>query len=71
MKYYFITYQATNSSGSMSQWNQVINTSPMEFIKKVDAAEDKGTPYRNYKFFTVINTCEISEEDYNKYKDQF
>jgi len=71
MKYYFITYQATSSSGSISKWNQVICTSPMEFIKKVEKAEDHGTPFRRYFGFVVINTCEISEDDYNKYKDQF
>ena len=71
MKYYFITYQATNNSGSVSKWNQVIDTSPMEFIKKVEAAEERATPYRNYRSFVVINTCEISVEDYNKFEDQF
>jgi len=71
MKYYFITYQATNSQGSISKWNQVIDTSPMEFIKKVEKAEDRGTPYRNYFGFVVINTCEISVEDFNKYEDEF
>ena len=35
MKYYFITYQATNRQGSVSIWNQVIDTSPMEFIKYI------------------------------------
>jgi hypothetical protein len=71
MKYYFITYEATHSSGSISRWNQVIDKSPMDFIKGVEKGEDQGTPYRRYKSFVVINTCEISEEDYNKFKDQF
>lgn len=71
MKYYFVTYQATNSQGSISKWNQVTDTSPMEFIKKVEKAEDQGTPFRRYFGFVVINTCEISEEDYIKYKDEF
>ena len=71
MKYYFITYQATNNSGSISKWNQVIDTSPMEFIKKIEAAEEGATPYRNYRSFVVINTCEISVDDFNKYEDEF
>lgn len=71
MEYYFITYQATNSSGSISKWNQVIDTSPMEFIKKVEKVEDQETPFRRYRSFVVINTCEISVDDYNKFKDQF
>jgi hypothetical protein len=71
MKYYFITYQATNSQGSISKWNQVIDTSPMEFIKKVEKVEDQGTPYKRYFGFVVINTCEISVDDFDKYKDEF
>jgi hypothetical protein len=43
----------------------------MEFIKKVEKAEDQGTPFRRYFGFVVINTCEISEEDFNKYEDEF
>ena len=71
MKYYFITYQATNSQGSISKWNQVTDKSPMEFIKQVEEAEDQGTPFRRYFGFVVINTCEISVEDFNKYEDEF
>jgi hypothetical protein len=71
MKYYFITYQATNSQGSISKWNQVTDKSPMEFIKQVEEAEDQGTPYKRYFGFVVINTCEISVEDFNKYEDEF
>jgi hypothetical protein len=72
MKYYFITYQATNlESGNISKWNQVTDKSPMEFIKNVEEAEDQGTPYKRYFGFVVINTCEISVEDFNKYKDEF
>ena len=71
MKYYFITYQATNSQGSISKWNQVTDKSPMEFIKQVEAAEDQRTPFRRYFGFVVINTCEISVEDFNKYEDEF
>jgi hypothetical protein len=43
----------------------------MEFIKQVEAAEDQGTPFRRYFGFVVINTCEISVEDFNKYEDEF
>jgi len=71
MKYYFITYQATNSQGSISKWNQVTDKSPMEFIKEVEKGEDQGTPFRRYFGFVVINTCEISAEDFNKYEDEF
>lgn len=69
MKYYFITYQATNRQGSISTWNEVINESPMSFIKRVSATEYSGS--RTYNSFVVINTCEISEEEYNEYKGHF
>lgn len=32
MKYYFITYQATNKQGTISTWSDVTNESPMDFI---------------------------------------
>ncbi len=69
MKYYFITYQATNRQGSISTWNEVINESPMSFIKRVSATEYNGS--RTYNTFVVINTCKISEEEYNEYKGHF
>lgn len=70
MKYYFITYQGKNNRhGSISIWNEVINTSPMDFIKKVEDREyTYGQTYSNY---VIINTCEITEEEFIKYKDQF
>ena len=69
MKYYFITYQATNKQGSVSIWNQVINQSPMKFIKHVQEVEENGS--NTYYNFVVINTCEISEDDFNTYDGHF
>lgn len=69
MKYYFITYQGTNRQGSVSTWNQVFNESPMKFIKHIQEVEERGS--NTYYNFVVINTCEISESEYNEYKDQF
>jgi len=68
-KYYFITYRATNRQGSVSVWNQVINESPMKFIKKVQLAEENGG--KAYFNFVVLNTCEISEEEYNEFVGEF
>ena len=65
MKYYFITYQATNRQGTDSIWNQVINTSPMEFIKGIEASEYVGS--NTYYNFVVLNTCEISEDEFNEF----
>jgi len=73
MKYYFITYQATSISnsinGSVSTWNQVIKGSPMNFIKKVQEVEENGS--RSYFNFVVINTCEITEEEFNEFDGHF
>jgi len=66
-KYYFITYQAKNIDGDISIWNQVTYLSPMEFIKDIENHERSGT----YDYFRVINTCEISLDDYLKFKDEF
>jgi hypothetical protein len=69
MKYYFITYQAKNRQGSVSIWNQVINSSPMEFIKHVERVEEEGI--QTYYNFIVINTCEITHALYDAWKDHF
>ena len=69
MKYYFITYQAKDIRGTVSVWNEVIDISPMEFILKVESVEEAGSQY--YRQFAVTNTCEISQEDFNKHKGQF
>ena len=69
MKYYFITYQATNRQGSVSIWNDVINESPMKFIKDIQKTEETGS--NTYYNFLVINTCEISEDEFNKYDGHF
>lgn len=69
MKYYFITYQATNRQGSVSIWNDVINTSPMKFIKDIQKTEEKGS--NTYYNFVVLNTCEISDEEFNDFDGHF
>ena len=75
MKYYFITYQATNQQGSVSIWNQVINVSPMKFIKHVQSFEEtRYTAKRiigGYANFIVINTCEITASEFNEYDGYF
>lgn len=72
MKHYFVTYQASNKDGSISIWNDVINESPMEFIKKIEKIEKREYEGSNtYKNFVVINTCEITEEEYEKFRFEF
>lgn len=69
MKYYFITYQATNRQGSVSIWNEVINETPMKFIKGIQKTEEKGS--NTYYNFVVLNTCEISEDEFNEFDGHF
>lgn len=69
MKYYFITYQATNRQGSVSIWNDVINKSPMKFIKDIQKTEEKGS--NTYYNFVVLNTCEISDEEFDEFDGHF
>ena len=72
MKYYFITYQATSRSGINSTWNQVINCSPMAFIKMLTNIEENGLNNgHKYYNFVVINTCEISKEKFNEFDGCF
>ena len=71
MKYYFITYQASNRHGVISTWQEVINVSPMEFIEYAADTERKSEMGNMYYNFVIINTCEISEDDFNKFKDCF
>jgi hypothetical protein len=68
-KHYFVTYQATNRQGSVSVWNQVIDTTPMDFIQEVALTE--STNSGTYRNFVVLNTLEISEEEYLKHKGMF
>jgi hypothetical protein len=68
MKYYFITYKARNRQGSESTWNDVINKSPMKFIKEVEQSNKESGVYFN---FVVLNTCEISEEEFNEFYRHF
>ena len=71
MKYYFITYKGKIRSelGNYSIWNQCINCSPMEFIKIIEKSEQKGSD--NYFDFVVINTLEITKEEFDKYDGHF
>lgn len=70
-KYYFITYRADNRyENSHNIWNQVIDISPMDFVKKLQDAEDKSEK-SYYMNFVVLNTCEITEQEYNQYEGEF
>lgn len=68
MKYYFITYEATSKSGLTNKWNRVIKGSPMEFITNLEKDESGYGHDRNYYNFVIINTCKITEYEYDDYK---
>ena len=69
MNYYLITYQATNNQGSTSIWNQVIDCSPMSFIKMVQQVEEDGRG--TYHNFVITNTCKISVDEFMEYDGHF
>jgi len=68
-KYYFFTLQATNRQGSISVWNYITNKSPIEFLLEIQGTEEKGS--RTYYNFVIINSFEITKEEYEKFKDKF
>jgi hypothetical protein len=41
----------------------------MRFIKDIQAVEENGG--NRYRDFVVINTCDISEDDFIYFKDKF
>lgn len=69
-KYYFITYQAScRGTSSPVMWHDVIDESPMKFIKDVERIEESGD--NRYYNFRIINTLEISRDEYDEYKYEF
>jgi hypothetical protein len=70
MKYYFITYQAKTKYG-INIWNEAIDISPMQFIRDNEEAETKAPHEGGYYEFRVLNTCEISKEEFNKWDGEF
>ena len=76
MKYYFITYLGIrrDSDPSKNYWHAVTDDNPMQFRQKLinseESAENNGRK-SYYMDFIIINTCEISEMQYDLWKDQF
>jgi len=68
-KYYFFTLQATNRDGHDSSWNYITDKNPIESLLKIQSAEEKGS--RSYYNFVIINSFEITKEEYEKYKNKF
>ena len=69
-QYFFITYQAQKIYNSETVYfNEVIDTSPMQFI--VDKfKKEKERPYPTYREFRVLNTLKITKEEYLNFKNQ-
>ena len=70
MKYYFVTLQAKSRSGDIQYWNDVINISPMQYVTDNIEAEENAS-ISSYYDYCITNTLEISEEEYNKWKNEF
>lgn len=68
MKYYFIPYGA-KCGHTFKIWNEVIAGCPMKFIIDIEKSEKQRSNI--YRDFVVINTCEITEEEYIEYLDKF
>lgn len=70
-KYYFITWQATpwDNFASKRMWSTVIDQSPMAFIINAERIEREAN--RTYRDFLVINTLEITEDEFKEFKGQF
>tara|TARA_R110000772_G_C13157791_1_gene425676 strand:+ start:119 stop:334 length:216 start_codon:yes stop_codon:yes gene_type:complete len=68
-KYYFITYlgilKGETEDHNKIYWNQVIDTSPMKFI------EDMNNNDQYYRDFVIINTHEITLEEFNKWENEY
>lgn len=71
MKYYFITYRSAirKNPSTYSIWNQCIDISPMDFIKNLEEAELVGNG--SYFCFVILNTLEITKEEFKKFKGKF
>ena len=71
MKYYFVTIQAKNKYGDKSLWNLAIDISPMQYsLDSKKSEEDReGGPF--YTNFIILNTLEITKEEYEKYCLEF
>lgn len=69
-QYFFITYQAQRIyNGEIFYWNEVIDTSPMQFIvDKINDEKIKDRP--EYREFVALNTLKISREEYLQFKDE-
>lgn len=67
MKYYFITYIGERRDGDKdSVWNEIIEDSPMKFIKKMN--DSKDTYYCN---FILTFALRITKAEYLKWKGGF
>ena len=67
--YYFITYAAHMIPEGMRYWNDVIDVSPMQYIKDVEATESlaEGSFYD----FVIISVLPITYAEFNKWDGQF
>jgi len=68
-KYYFVTYTAASMSGSAT-WNETTDKHPVQFIIDVSKAQQKSQ-HSHFNNFVLLNSLELTEEEYNLYNDEF
>jgi len=70
--YYFVTYRAElKKENNYTIWNDCINISPMDFILKAEKYESESINGGYYKNFRILNTVEITKDEYIRYSDKF
>ena len=74
-KYYFITYQAKCNNyesksihGAIATFNDVINVSPMQFLKERRSFEELDNTFINH---SVTNILEITKEEFEEFELEF
>lgn len=67
-KYYFVTFQAVvKETGNVETWNKVVEGSPIEELNEyINSSVKSGDD--QYKDFVIINTLEITEEEFDNFK---
>lgn len=70
-KFYFITFESKQRKDNTTvKRNDVIFVSPIEFMALINDELKNNTNSRYYDFI-LINSLEITKEEYLKYKDKF
>ena len=67
--YYFITYAAQMIPSGIQYWNDVIDVSPMEYIKQV--ADTEALAEGSFHDFVMISVLPITYAEFDKWDGMF